>query len=148
MANGLAHPKDLPSSFLILEWSSVAHTGQIPRRQKVAKATGGLRSLSPCPAGQIAALRLAVEREVSSYPGRILASRRKQLRPVPPTWEERERLSTQPEEDIYYSDSSSGAWEREPRGYRQRRHKSPLDFHCCGPAPEEMQSWKPKLGHV
>lgn len=55
MANGLAHSKDLlPSSSLILEWSSMAHTGQIPRRQKVAGATGGLRSLSPCPAGQIA----------------------------------------------------------------------------------------------
>jgi hypothetical protein len=52
-ADGVDHSRDLPSSSLILELSSEAHTGQNHRQQPVVRDTGGLRSLSLCPEDQI-----------------------------------------------------------------------------------------------
>ena len=91
MANGLAHPKDLPSSSLILNGAQWPTQAKSPDDRKWLE----LQEVSdPYPHVLQARLpRLAVEREVSSYPGRILASRRKQLRPEPPTWEERETIN-------------------------------------------------------
>lgn len=59
------------------------------------------------------------------------------MAPVTPTnlgkkeKEKRERRSTQPKADINHCDFSSGAWERELRGYLGSCHKSLLDFQRC-----------------
>lgn len=147
--NGMAHSRDLSSSSsLILEWSSAAHTGQTHRRQPAARAPGDLKSLThvlkarfPC---------LAVGREPSSYPGRgSYRIKGKTAAVTAANLGKRERDDQpSPEADINWCDLSSGAWERERRGYQQSCHKSLLDFQGCGPAPRKMQSWKQKLGHV